>query len=201
MRRSAVSVLVAGVVLLSACSGGSNGSVPPPTVDSAVDNPTAPVAGDPAAVVTEFDGDPARIGDLNQIALQGPDVIEAIAPALDDPDPNVRWAAAYTIGIAADSIDAAQPLIDVIDDPEETIRVVAAGRLIGLGETRAIPVLVDATGSKGSMAFSDPQVPTAGFARDALAAYTGQDFPAASDWRDWWKREGSDLSWNGSAYV
>ena len=117
-----------------------------------------------------------------------------------------RFAAIYFLGLVIDESNAAI-LVKSLGDKDERLRVMAAGSLIGLGEKRSIPVLIDAISSEELMPFSRPSTPLALLSADALPHFTEGDFElleskdsvslgeAADKWKQWWKSKGDDLEW------
>jgi hypothetical protein len=128
-------------------------------------------------------------------------VVALLAPLLVDEQPERRWAALYVVALAADSPQEAEALRAMLTDPEPIFRVHAAGSLARLGVVDALPVLIEGLDLEGGMPFSDPPLPVSDHARTTLEYYTGQSFPDAAGWRDWWEQTGEVLTWDGERFV
>ena len=74
--------------------------------------------------------DLAAVGALGR--LKDPAAAPALTKALEDPDPNVRWAAVGALGRLKDPA-AAPALTKALEDPDENVRKAARRVLDGLG--------------------------------------------------------------------
>lgn len=114
--------------------------------------------------------DPDRLHAINQSASRQRGEPASLAPMLAEPDPRVRWAAAYVAALWADDQADADALAPYLNDSDEATRAVIAGSLAGLGHEGARESLKGLTTSQASMPFSDPPITVGRFASDALAA-------------------------------
>lgn len=94
----------------------------------------------------------------------------SLAPLLADPEPRVRWAAAYVAALWADDDADVAALAPHLDDPDAATRAVIAGSLAGLGHGGAHRTLTALTASTAPMPFSDPPITVGRFAADAIVA-------------------------------
>lgn len=155
-----------------------------------------------AEIVAAFEpAQPDAIARLNALVIDGGDIVPALAPLLDDPDFNRRWAAIYVAGLLTDTPEDAEMLRGALDDHELVLRATAAGSLAGVGVVEALPVLVEAVTSDAVLPFSDPPRQVADLAREALEAYTGESFPDAAGWQAWWSGVDGRVSWDGQRFV
>lgn len=186
-------------LLLAACGGGADS---------------------PEGAITGFRGDADNVGESFR-AISGhlrerPAQLRAAAlDHLGAEDPNVAYAALYSLAITAEegeSIDALRPFLESGDVSE---RMLAAGSLVARGEKAGIPVLIDALDSEEPLAYRTPERPAWLFAQHVLLRYTGQDVgpalaqpeeldptlvaEAMPDWERWWAKNGGALRWDASA--
>lgn len=186
--RLGLSVPLVALVTLAGCGG-----------DGVAEGPEVP---DPAAAVRAFDPDDlaASLDRLNRASFASPSSMRSLAPLLEDPDADQRWAAVYlsAILVTQENSDLLRP---VLGDPDPSMRVMAAGALARLGVVESLPVLLEGLRSKEPLPFSDPPRPTADLAKEALEAYTSERFSTPEDWEQWWRGVEGSLQWNGERYV
>lgn len=165
-------------------------------------------------VITRFD--PAKPDSFLQLEEMIMDpathasAAEAAIAHLEDADAGSRYAAIYLL-VNVGTEDRAPELAMALDDPVLGLRAIAAGRLIGLGQKEAIPVLIEALTASDAIPYSDPPRPVWTLAREALPHYTGEDFgliaaadsaaaaATAAQWQAWWQALGASLQWDASA--
>jgi hypothetical protein len=187
----------------------------PPTAEAEdatadVDDATAtpgPEAVEARAIVESFDaGNEDAIHQLNLLAFPDgqpnpADIVPALAPLLEDEDPDRRWAALYVVALATDTPEEIEVLRGALDDPELDYRVQAAGSLAGLGVVEALPVLIEGLPAAWDMPHSDPPLTVSEHARRTLEHYTGESFEDQSGWLDWWEQVRDSIQWDGERYA
>lgn len=189
---SAALLAIAG--LLTACASGQNTVEPVATAD-----PVAVV--DPIVALEQFDASDA--GSWSRARLNSAVVFEPAATRqaalerLDSDDPDVRIAAVYALSmtLAPEDADSLAPLLGS-GSPAE--RVLAGAGMLASGDSRAVPVLIEALGIDDPLPFGAPPLRVWEQARWALLPFTGQDFglaeaatseeasATASAWEEWW---------------
>lgn len=189
---------------------------PTPTVVAPEPDPTAapdvtptpdPAGDDALAVVEAFD--PAvegAIHSLNELVLQDGQITQeniapALAPLLEDENPDLRWAALYVVALVADTDEEAELLAPVLEDEIQAFQIVAAGSLARLGVVESLPVLIEGLASDSELYHSHPPELIADFARETLEHYTGESFADAAGWQAWWDASMDSLAWDGTQYV
>lgn len=195
-------MLVAVVVAGCGASAGDDGD--PASSDGA---PSARVERSPATVaevkeaVSRFaPEDPASWRELGLLTMQAPrSVVSELADEVSAGDVDVRIGATYVVSLRSEPGDSV--LGEALDDPDERVRVLAAGASVGLGGHEAIPVLIEALDSTVALPPNPVPVTLGSLAREGLVAYTGQDFVTEQEWRDWWERAGPTVRWDGNVYV
>ncbi|MEW6744138.1 MAG: HEAT repeat domain-containing protein [Planctomycetota bacterium] len=132
----------------------------------------------------------ALYDDLRRLAAHGSYAVPALLEALEDPNPQVRGAAAFTLGDIDDE-RASAALQDALEDREPLVRYEAARSLLYQGDWTGIPALIEGLRS------SNPSIRLQ--CHDALRAETLQDFgypvegdetrreEAAKKWEAWWR--------------
>ncbi len=106
----------------------------------------------------------------------------AIVPALDEPRPAIRYAAATALGNTGDAA-AIAPLARALADEHERVRWEAAWSLGRIGDAVAVPDLI--------AALRDPSQDVRWFASWSLRAITGEDIGPDYDlWSAWWESRG-----------
>lgn len=199
-------VSAALVVLLAAATACGGSSAPSSADDpAAADDPRAGI--DPVAAIEDFDGSSAADwsrASLNTAVLVDPSGSrDAALERLDTEDPDTRIAAVYALSITltTDDGDALAPLLESESAAE---RVLAAAGMVGIGDPRAVPVLVEALSVDDLLPFGAPPLRVWEQARWSLLTFTGQDFGLAhattaemasattAEWEAWWaEAEGS----------
>jgi len=174
----------------SGCGGGAKAGQPPVTSKQVV------------AAVTSFDPAnlAASIGRLDDASFGDASLATSLKPYLRATDAGKRWAAVYLAAILIDTKTAAL-LKPALRDRDPANRALAAGALARTGAVDALPVLIEALGSKAMLPYNDPPKPVASFARGALAATTGKAFSTATEWRTWWAKSKGTIRWNGERFV
>jgi HEAT repeat protein len=109
---------------------------------------------------------------LEAIAPGTPPVLDAHVKALRDPDPRVREAAARFQDVPADD-SVVSPLGSALADPNEKVRLVAAGSLtrVLFANPAVVPVLCKALGDRTR--------------RTTVLETLGSHLETTSDWDDW----------------
>ena len=157
---------------------------------------------EPADAVRGFDPDDldGSIDRLNRASFAPPSSVRSLAPLLEEPEPNQRWAAVYLAALMVKE-DTADVLRPALEDPVLPLRVTATGALASVGVVESLPVLIEALGSEEELWYSDPPRPAADLAREALEAYTGEAFPSPEQWAVWWDDVHGSLRWDGERFV
>lgn len=131
---------------------------------------SAPNAAAPVITAVRATSGPNRIHALNEAAHRHRGESASLAGLLADPDPQVRWGAAYIAALWADDAADVAALAPLLNDPDAATRAVLAGSLAGLGHSGAREALGALSGSTAPMPFSDPPLTVGRYASDALAA-------------------------------
>ncbi len=152
----------------------------------------------------------ASVAKLDQYILFPKKYEEAARAAgefLQDGNLSIRFAAVYVLALTGDESDQSH-LIPVLNDQDQALRSMAAGRLIGWGAKASIPVLIDSLHSKKNIPFSHPPKPLWTLAQESLPHYTNQDFglkdaltaeevrTVISVWESWWNQNKNNLRWD-----
>ncbi len=172
---------------------------------------SAPPPTDPATAIAHFDGgDPSTFLELELLIAHPashPASAQAAVREISASDTDTRFAALYLLTNTGTPVYT-PALMAALADPDNGLRAIAAGGLIGWGEKAAIPVLIESLTYEGSLPHSDPSAPIWILAQDALPFYTGEDFglrtattsaaalASVDAWRAWWDTHGEDLQWN-----
>lgn len=176
---------------------------PVPEVDSAL-----AAFGDPQA-------DPeAAFLDLSRAMSDDPAGVEATALGrLDDPHPEVRLIAIYSLAETASTPAGLRALHDLLDADDATERSLAAEGLLRRGEPEAIPALIDVLDEDSALRGAEPPSQVWEFARDLLLRYTDQDFglstaedsaavaAAKPAWEAWWGTSSARVAWDDEALL
>jgi hypothetical protein len=124
---------------------------------------------------------------------------------LGDKDPNVHYAALYGLVLAADENGGANELVAMLGSAVADERLLSAGKLAGLGDKRALPVLIAALDNPERLSYRHPPQRAFEFAKTQLLWFTKQDLGlksaitqdqiAASKlaWEQWWRSAGPAL--------
>ncbi len=113
---------------------------------------------------------PERIHAINDAAIRHRGSSASLVALLAEQDPRIRWGAAYVAALWADDAADVAALAPHLADADETVRVMIAGSLAGLGHADARAALTSLSTSPAPMPFSDPPITVGRFATDALAA-------------------------------
>jgi hypothetical protein len=117
----------------------------------------------------------------------------------------------YVLALTAVDREEVGALRTVLDADTSHLRAIAAASLLGLGELRAIPVLIELLVATDEIPASRPPAFVDRFSSEALTAYTGEDFgvveavgsrarmQAQQRWRNWYDRVRDTLHWNPEA--
>jgi HEAT repeat protein len=191
-------VLVAVSFLTISCTGGG-------------DEPAPDTAPDPSAAIEGFDPTTdarAAVGAINAAAADDREALLAVAlEHLDATDPDERWAAVYALTVSATPDDEAAlaALREILGSDDVDERLNAAGSVAAMGQSEALPVLIDLLDSDAQLRYL--VLPAWRVAADMLLAYTEEDFgildalepksraKAKAAWEAWWAERGSDLVW------
>jgi len=132
---------------------------------------------------------------LVRLSQVGEPAIPSLLEQLSNPDPSIRSSCVYVLGVIDDkrTIPSMNPLLE---DQEEIVRLEAAASLLGMGEWRAIPILIKGLES------SDQMLRYKSF--EALNKFTGLSFrydfrgesaersAAVDQWNEWWASKRGD---------
>ncbi len=203
-----LALLAIGLLFIEvACNLSGSVSAPPPTADPEL-----------VSFLTAFDSAPGREPEsfraLFEAAARAPEGLAwAAVAALDSPNPDVRFAAIYALTLAASEGQPRQALIDLLSSEEVHERLLAADRLLALGEVQAVPIVIAALSSVDDLPHAEPPQQAWEYARRLLLQYTDEDLGlltaagsddarlAQSGWQSWWYAVGSDLRWNAAERV
>lgn len=192
-RRAPRAFLVAVFLLGASACGGSGSETPTP--ESAItgfDTSSRAIEASFHRIARVAHGDPAG---LRQAALQH----------LRDEDPDTHYAAVYSLALTADGSSGAKQLRDMLSSSDVDEELLAAGRLIAIGDRSSIPILIDALADPAALSFRDPPQHAYDLARSELLLHTTRDFGlddattasaiAATQpaWRRWWATAGPSL--------
>lgn len=186
--------LVALVLLVAAC--GADGDAPagvPATPGSAVETagtaavPSATLAsGEPGSAPSVPPADPAAVAAVRTLidsaSLDDPETLDGLGAArFDDGAPDAaaaaladgvtgdaRWAAVWTYASAGTDPNVLRP---VLEDPDATLRALAAAALAAWGDPAGIPVLADLAALDDRLAGSYPPTSVGEFAAGTLARF------------------------------
>lgn len=134
---------------------------------------------------------------LDMVVMQGSSAIEEAQPFITSEDPKTRWLAVYVIGRVSDH-DSAAPLLPLLEDKNEVVRISAAGTLANKGYKEALPVLMAGVDSTGVIEYLHPQPDVSSFCQTVLTTYTGQTFTTTAEWEQWWNSTGSSVQWDAT---
>lgn len=137
----------------------------------------------------------ATMQQLDMLVMQGASSIEEVEPFITAEDPQTRWLAVYVIGRVSDH-DSVTPLLPLLEDDNEVVRISAAGTLANKGYKEALPVLISGLESTAVIEYLHPQKEIASFCQEVLTAYTFQAFTTKADWDKWWNEAGQMVQWN-----
>lgn len=172
------------------------------------------------AIAANVRDDATTLSRIEEIIALGSDAVGPLT-ALADRGESERYTAIVALARigtapnakAADIAAIKTTLAGRLQDPHVTLRTYAAGGLAALGDSRGLPVLIDALAVQERALFSEPPVLLNDFAYRTLQAYTGQAFgydplaPAAERaaaqqrWRAWYAANSSRLQWDAGKRV
>lgn len=145
---------------------------------------------------------------------------EAVPPSLqllESEDLYDRWAAVYILSRVTSDLqeeqkaDVLSKLRDAFDDPDPTIRTIAAGTAVGNGDKTGIPTLIESLGNDEPMLLSEPRKALSKYSFEVLSYYCGETFgydpqtplgdreSSIRRWRSWWEENKDSLSWDPAA--
>ena len=166
----------------------------------------------PEQLITGFAAAPNRHAafyDLNQAAANDTAALRKAALAhLADKDPPTHYAALYALVMTADVDNGATELAGMLASPNVDERLLSAGTLAGLGDKRALPVLIAALGQQDELSYRAPPLRAYDFAQRQLLWFTNQDFGlkaaltpqqvAATKpaWERWWQSANGSLHYD-----
>ena len=150
-------------------------------------------------------GDPDRLtAAYDELLDRGEDAVPPLREALDDESPLVRWAAAGALG-AVGSDEVTQSLEARLDDPNASVRVVAAQSLARLGDSSGVPTLIR-TLERDDVMIGHPPELTSDYAVQVLRSVSGEQFGfdssapayerarAVERWQEWWEEQGEEFT-------
>lgn len=148
---------------------------------------------------------------LNQVIVRGGVNVRVLKPQLKSGQVDRRWAATYVAHALADSKPDYEVIAPRLRDDNESVRSLAAYRLIGVGQEKAIPVLIDLLRERGYMRHSEPPQLIAFLANERLVDFTKADFnfdayasgkkrrKAIEKWEQWWSDVKDNIRWDRQA--
>lgn len=216
LRRSgAASVFLAAALVASvtACSGGDDSvsSGDPGVGDGDVAVTTGegsgPVSGDPEVVaarqaIDQIDlADPVSLEAVDAIVFTDASVLAAAAALDEGVSGGALWAATYLYASGGSDPAVLEPFLE---DPDPTVRAMAAAAVLSWGSASGAAVLVDLIADDRFMAGAHPPRTLSAFALATLARFiAGPDVPdgtesgAAADlWRSWLEEHGGRLAFH-----
>lgn len=157
---------------------------------------------DPAAAIQGFDADTGAgswpRARLNNAVLAEPQASrEAALEGLSSDDADARMAAVYALSLTLQSEDA-DALAELLQSQDAGERVLAAAGMVAVGDSRAVPVLIESLDIEDPLPFGSPPLRVWEQARIALLRFTGQDFglqqaataeeaaATKQEWEAWW---------------
>ena len=183
MRASRALVVAAASLLLSACNGGYD--------------------------LQSFRGSPEDFVDLVQATLEDPEAVRQSAlDGLDASDAAARFGAVYALTVTAEGQESMDALASLLGSGRLEERLLAADALVGRGDQRGIPPLIEALASDEVIPRLDPPQAAWQLARTALLQHTEEDFglsdaekPSAAAatqdaWEDWYRDAEASLRWD-----
>jgi hypothetical protein len=183
MRGALLLLCTAGVLGVTACGGSKSGA---------------------EHAVTGFDPSKGHIvvsfRDLDTAALSDASGLRRAAlKHLRDSAAGPHYAAVYGLALTATPKEGTTELVAMLTSESVDERLLSAASLVGSGDKRGLPVLVDALDQHEKLSFRDPSEPAFAFARAVLLNLTAGNFglraavdrPAAvaatkPAWLRWW---------------
>jgi hypothetical protein len=166
----------------------------------------------PEQLITGFANAPnihAAFYDLNQAAADNTAALRKAALAhLAEKDPPTHYAALYALVMTADADNGAAELASMLTSANVDERLLSAGALAGLGDKRALPVLIAALDQQDELSYRASPLRAYDFAQRQLLWFTDQDFGlkaaqtpegiAATKpaWEQWWRSVGVSLHYD-----
>jgi hypothetical protein len=139
-----------------------------------------------------------RLADSQEASLRS-----AALAHLQSTDAGVQYGAVYALTLAAVAGPSMDALKAVLQTGNESEQLLAAIRLVSLGDREAMPVIIGFLDSGASLSYWEPPIELWQFAREELLAVADQDFGlrAATDrsaaaatmvsWSRWWAANGA----------
>jgi hypothetical protein len=162
----------------------------------------------PEQLITGF-GNAPNHNALNRAAHTDTAALRTAALAhLADKDPAAHYAAVYALAMTADNNNGAAELVRMLTSSNVDERLLSAGTLAGLGDKRALPVLIAALDQRDELSYRVPLLHAYEFAQRQLLWFTNQDFglKAAQTleeigatkpaWERWWQSAGVSLHYD-----
>lgn len=172
----------------------------------------ADASASPEQLITGFANAPninAAFYDLSEAAVNNTAALRKAALAhLADKDPDTHYAALYALVMTADASNGAVELAGMLTSANVDERLLSAGALAGLGDRRALPVLIAALDQQDELSYRAPPRRAYEFAQSQLLWFTNQDFglkaaqtPAEiaatkPAWEQWWQSVGGSLHYD-----
>jgi hypothetical protein len=172
----------------------------------------ADASASPEQLITGFADAPsvrAAFHDLNEAAANNTVALRRAALAhLADKDPDAHYAALYALVMTADASNGAVELAGMLTSANVDERLLSAGALAGLGDRRALPVLIAALDQQDELSYRAPPRRAYEFAQSQLLWFTNQDFGlkaaqtpeeiAATKpaWEQWWQSVAGSLHYD-----
>jgi hypothetical protein len=193
-----VAIFLAGAVMASCAAGNCRAADASPS---------------PEQLIAGFANAPnvhAAFHDLNQAAANNTAALRkaALAHLADKGDPDTHYAALYALVMTADADNGAAELAGMLTSANADERLLSAGALAGLGDKRALPVLIAALDQQDELSYRAPPQRAYDFAQRQLLWFTNQDFGlkaaqtpegiAATKpaWEKWWRSAGVSLHYD-----
>ncbi len=129
------------------------------------------IKNDIMAIVSTFDEDmPQTFSNVEKIVAMGDETIPVLTSLLSTSNSlKVRWASIYSLSRVGNP-DKTGGAVVALQDPNETIRTMAAAIFVGTGDATSLSILHDAENSNSVMMYSIPAILLSEFASRSLNA-------------------------------
>lgn len=170
-------------------------------------------------IMSSFDEEnPESFNSVEQLVDLGQDAIPKLLEKAEDDDLHTQWASLYALsrlGYDSDTNTKAG-IITVVkgkfENESASIKVMAAGIAVVLGEKSGIPVLIESLSEKDMLLLTEPPELICQYSYSTLQAYTKQSFGTMCDWDNvdeeglskwqaWWEDNQHKLIWNEEDHI
>lgn len=167
------------------------------------------VSASPEQLITGFAASPridSTFHALNKAAADNAAALRTAALAhLADKNPDTHYAALYALVMTADADNGATELAAMLISENADERLLSAGALAGLGDKRALSVLIAGLDQQDPLSYRVPPQRVCDFAQRELLWFTNQDFglkaahtaeqiaATKSGWEQWWQARNATI--------